>query len=70
MVPNLDRFSSNMMKDAQDALTYDYCSYCKNDVFMGDSYLASTEDDTIHDDLECVVGYFQLQRKWAGDEII
>lgn len=65
---SLDRFSDNSIKDLQDTSIYDYCDYCGNEIYQQESYLSSSEGNILHDDLKCVIGYYQLHRKWFGED--
>jgi hypothetical protein len=66
---SLDRFSQGK-KDAQDEPVYAYCDCSGNEIFLGESYLETSEGQILEDKFETVLEHFNVVRKYAGEDIV
>lgn len=64
----LDRFSTK--NDPQEKRVHYYCDISGNEIFEGESYLETTEGDILEDTFEALINFYNVQRKWAGEDII
>ena len=63
----MDRFSNNDIKDNQDAMIYYYCCECGDEIYYGNSFLRVDNGDIVCDKLSCLIGYYKVDREWAGE---